>query len=88
MPTLTPKTTQKDSLPSTTTNKNNNQLSGAFTGTSRTQLPHRCPHYGNDAPSSDAGATFLAPKSGNGTNNANVPQCMQKYSRQHCPNAT
>eukprot|EP00957_Ditylum_brightwellii_P152098 11580463-Ditylum_brightwellii.AAC.1 len=65
-----PQTTQNNPLPSITTNKHNNQLSGAFTGTSRTQLSHCHPHHGDAALSSDTGATLLAPISGNGTNNA------------------
>eukprot|EP00957_Ditylum_brightwellii_P010271 776565-Ditylum_brightwellii.AAC.1 len=32
--------------------------------------PHHHHYHGNTAPSSDTGATFLAPKSGHGTNNA------------------
>eukprot|EP00957_Ditylum_brightwellii_P014582 1098616-Ditylum_brightwellii.AAC.1 len=59
--------TQNNPLPSSTTSEHNNQLLGAFIGTSRTQLPHHHPHHGNTAPSSDAGATILAPKPGNGT---------------------
>eukprot|EP00957_Ditylum_brightwellii_P053404 4047348-Ditylum_brightwellii.AAC.1 len=65
-----PKTTKNNPLPSNKTKKHNNQLPCAFAGTSRTPLSHRHPHHGNAAPSSDAGATLLAPKPGNGTNNA------------------
>eukprot|EP00957_Ditylum_brightwellii_P147604 11240911-Ditylum_brightwellii.AAC.1 len=66
-----PQATQNNPLSSaTTTSKHNNQLLGAFTGTSRTQSPHRHSYYGNAVLLSDAGATALAPKPGNGTNNA------------------
>eukprot|EP00957_Ditylum_brightwellii_P141977 10816361-Ditylum_brightwellii.AAC.1 len=81
-------TTQNNPLPSTTTNKYNNQLLGAFTGTSRKQLSHYHPHHGDAAPSSDTAATFLAPKPGHGTNNAGGLQHVQNHSRQHCPPAS
>eukprot|EP00957_Ditylum_brightwellii_P007166 544268-Ditylum_brightwellii.AAC.1 len=81
MPTLTPKP------PKTThfakNNKHNNQLPGAFTGTSRTQLSHRRHHHGDAAPLSDAGATLLAPKPGNGTKDAVGLQQVQNHSRHH-----
>eukprot|EP00957_Ditylum_brightwellii_P155559 11841275-Ditylum_brightwellii.AAC.1 len=50
--------------------KHNIQLPGASTGTSG--IPSSCHHchHGNAAPSSDTGATRLAPKPGNGTNDA------------------
>eukprot|EP00957_Ditylum_brightwellii_P066180 5021914-Ditylum_brightwellii.AAC.2 len=53
----------------TVTNNHNNQLLGAFIGTIGTQLSHHHCHHGNAAPLSDAGATLLDPKPGNGTNN-------------------
>eukprot|EP00957_Ditylum_brightwellii_P164787 12547069-Ditylum_brightwellii.AAC.1 len=68
VPTLPPKQPKELTSPQTTTSKPNNRLSGAFTCTGRTQLPHRHPHHDNTAPSSDTGATLLAPKPGNGTN--------------------
>eukprot|EP00957_Ditylum_brightwellii_P160593 12225829-Ditylum_brightwellii.AAC.1 len=45
-------------------------------------------HHGNKLLSSDAGATLLAPKPGNGTNNVCGLQRVQNYSRQHCPLAS
>eukprot|EP00957_Ditylum_brightwellii_P149362 11375321-Ditylum_brightwellii.AAC.1 len=65
-----PQATQNKTLPPQATNKCNNQLSGAFTGTSRTPSSRHHPHHGDAAPSSDAGATLLVAKPGNGTNNA------------------
>eukprot|EP00957_Ditylum_brightwellii_P152938 11641150-Ditylum_brightwellii.AAC.1 len=64
-----PQATQNGPLPSATKRKHNNQLSVASTGTSRTPPSCHHPHHGNAAPSSDTGATLLAPKPGNGTNN-------------------
>eukprot|EP00957_Ditylum_brightwellii_P173222 13186634-Ditylum_brightwellii.AAC.1 len=68
VPTLSSKHPKEATSSQTTTIKHNNQLSDAFTCTSRTQSSH-C-HHGDAAPSSDAGATLLAPKPGNGTNGA------------------
>eukprot|EP00957_Ditylum_brightwellii_P004741 360471-Ditylum_brightwellii.AAC.1 len=48
--------------------KHNNQQSGAFTGTIRTQSSHCHCHHGDAVPLSDAGATLLVPKPGNSTN--------------------
>eukprot|EP00957_Ditylum_brightwellii_P095436 7269188-Ditylum_brightwellii.AAC.1 len=78
-----PQTTHNNPLPSTTTSKHNNQLPGAFKGTNRTQSYHHHCHHGNTAPLSDAAATLLAPKPGNGTNNSGGLQRITNLSRQH-----
>eukprot|EP00957_Ditylum_brightwellii_P015520 1169116-Ditylum_brightwellii.AAC.1 len=70
MPALTPKPPKTTYFYQQQQANKHNQLSDAFTGTSRTPLSHHHHNYGNAAPLPDAGATLLAPKPGNGTNNA------------------
>eukprot|EP00957_Ditylum_brightwellii_P108360 8266606-Ditylum_brightwellii.AAC.1 len=65
-----PQATKNKTLPAKQQQKHNNQLSCSSTGTSRTQFSNRHCHYGNTAPSSDAGVTLLTTKPGNGTNDA------------------
>eukprot|EP00957_Ditylum_brightwellii_P135761 10353942-Ditylum_brightwellii.AAC.1 len=59
----------------------NNQISCAFTGNSRTPLSYCHPHHDNAVLSSDIGAALLAPIPGNDTNDAGCLQWVQNCIR-------
>eukprot|EP00957_Ditylum_brightwellii_P081131 6171643-Ditylum_brightwellii.AAC.1 len=66
-----PQTSQNNPIPPNN-KKHNNQLSCAFTSTSRTPSSHQHCHHGNSVLLSADAAIFLAPKPGNGTYNTGV----------------